>query len=92
MAPAFIPAQIRTFLTMFRASAVKVSTNVLRSSSCQTDFLVSPFQLSQKWKEEVISQSEEGKDVPVNRWLARTTLDILGEGTSQPLYRSFYHV
>lgn len=38
-------------------------------------------QLTQKWKDEVISLDPTGKPViNVTTWLSRTTLDIIGEG------------
>lgn len=38
-------------------------------------------QLTQKWKEEVISFDPTGQPViNVTTWLSRTTLDIIGEG------------
>ena len=36
--------------------------------------------MCQLWKEEVLAKSPEGKVVSVNQWLARTTLDVIGEG------------
>lgn len=36
--------------------------------------------MSQKWKDEVLSQAPQGKVIAVNKWLARTTLDVIGEG------------
>ncbi|KAF7790145.1 hypothetical protein EIP86_001097 [Pleurotus ostreatoroseus] len=35
--------------------------------------------MSQKWKEEALSGAQGGRDLVVNRWLARATLDIIGE-------------
>ncbi|KIP03775.1 hypothetical protein PHLGIDRAFT_129943 [Phlebiopsis gigantea 11061_1 CR5-6] len=35
--------------------------------------------MSQKWKDEVLSQTPQGKTIAVNKWLARTTLDVIGE-------------
>jgi hypothetical protein len=40
-----------------------------------------PLQLTQKWKDEVISLDPTGQPViNVTKWLSRTTLDIIGEG------------
>lgn len=40
-----------------------------------------PLQLTQKWKDEVISLDYTGQSViNVTPWLSRMTLDIIGEG------------
>lgn len=37
--------------------------------------------MCQQWKDDVLSQAPNGKTIAVNRWLARTTLDVIGEGS-----------
>lgn len=47
--------------------------------------------MCQKWKDEVLSQAPGGATVAVNKWLARTTLDVIGEGDgvhNRPGFRS----
>ncbi|OCH89199.1 PAH-inducible cytochrome P450 monooxygenase PC-PAH 1 [Obba rivulosa] len=59
MNPAFTAAQLRTFVPLFRRSAVK---------------------LSGKWKDQLRSAtSESERTVNVISWLARTTMDVIGE-------------
>ena len=41
--------------------------------------------MTQKWKEDVLAKVPEGKTIIVNYWLARITLDVIGEGTSHPI-------
>lgn len=46
-------------------------------------------QLTQKWKEEVISLDPTGQPViNVTTWLSRTTLDIIGEGKCSAFMKS----
>ncbi|OCH85106.1 PAH-inducible cytochrome P450 monooxygenase PC-PAH 1 [Obba rivulosa] len=59
MNPAFTAAQLRSFIPVFRRSAVK---------------------LSEKWKDALKSKlSDSERVVNVLSWLARTTLDVIGE-------------
>ncbi|KAI0308933.1 cytochrome P450, partial [Amylostereum chailletii] len=45
-------------------------------------FLRAANKVSQKWKDEVIPNDESGEPVfNVHKWLSRTTLDVIGEGT-----------
>lgn len=38
--------------------------------------------MSQRWKEDVLVQSPDGAVITVSGWLARATMDIIGEGKS----------
>ena len=38
--------------------------------------------MRQLWKDEVLAESANGSVIAVNQWLARLTLDIIGEGDS----------
>ncbi|EMD35307.1 hypothetical protein CERSUDRAFT_116112 [Gelatoporia subvermispora B] len=59
MNPAFTAAQLRTFMPLFRRSAIK---------------------LSEKWKEQLrVASAEADRTVNIISWLARTTLDVIGE-------------
>lgn len=79
MNPAFTAAQLKSFLPLFRASAEKV---------CRVCVLVSPLlmpfdrQLGLKWKDMLQSEGVSGKRINVTAWLARCTLDVIGEGTT----------
>ena len=49
-------------------------------------------QLTQKWKDEVISLDPTGQPViNVTTWLSRTTLDIIGEGKCPASVQQFLH-
>ncbi len=41
--------------------------------------------MCQQWNEEYFSKSPAGQTIAVNTWLARVTLDVIGEG-SKPLF------
>ena len=34
------------------------------------------------WKEQILDENAEGAVIPVNKWLARLTLDVIGESMS----------
>ena len=75
MNPAFSAPQLRTFLTLFQDIGVKVcAAPAPRSYYYKMDVE----QLCDKWKSGVLDSPD--KTVYVNKWLARTTLDIIGEG------------
>lgn len=38
--------------------------------------------MSQMWKDEVLGKTPDGAVIAVNKWLARTTMDVIGEGAS----------
>ena len=40
-------------------------------------------QMCQQWKDEVAADAPKGSTVLVNKWLARLTLDVIGEGASR---------
>ncbi|KAI0088171.1 PAH-inducible cytochrome P450 monooxygenase PC-PAH 1 [Irpex rosettiformis] len=63
MNPAFSAPQLRSFLPLFRRSAIK---------------------LCQLLKEEILQESvSDGQLVAMNKWLSRTTLDVIGESAFQ---------
>ena len=75
MNPAFSAPQLRSFLTLFQDIGLKVGIvpwTIMRPAHMPSS------QMCEKWKNEVLDSS--GKTVYVNRWLARTTLDIIGAG------------
>lgn len=78
MNPAFTAAQLKSFLPLFRASAEKV-----RCSGALASLFLTPFdrQLGLKWKDMLQSEGVSGKRINVTAWLARCTLDVIGEGT-----------
>lgn len=39
--------------------------------------------MCQMWKDDVLSSTPEGQVLKVNHWLARTTLDVIGEGVQR---------
>ena len=47
--------------------------------------------MSQLWKDEVIAGSPNGAVIAVNQWLARLTLDVIGEGEIYPDPRTLYY-
>ena len=36
--------------------------------------------MCEQWKDEVLADAPKGSTVMVNKWLARLTLDVIGEG------------
>ncbi|KAJ3559576.1 hypothetical protein NM688_g255 [Phlebia brevispora] len=54
----------------FSPSHIRTFTTMFRNSAAK---------LAQKWKDDVLAHSDEGQDLAINRWLARITLDIVGE-------------
>lgn len=91
MNPAFSAGQLRSFLPLFRRSAKKVS--LLSQAMCD-DIPVglvdlTYLQLCRLLERDITTTDSEasdkqdnadGKVVKVNTWLARTTLDVIGEG------------
>jgi hypothetical protein len=79
MTPAFFAPQLKTFLPMFLNVALKVGHPFDLDIHLLKKLSGSP-QLTQKWKDEVISLDPTGQPViNVTQWLSRTTLDIIGE-------------
>ena len=81
MNPAFTASQLRSYLPLFRKSSAKVRVILCEFVPYPDD--ASVIQMCQQWKEDVIGSAGSGTVIRVNQWLARTTLDVLGEGTVQ---------
>ena len=77
MNPAFSAAQLRSFLPKFRNSTAKVGEMI--EQFCHYAHLPFHHQLCRLWREQVFEDNPEGVVIAVNKWLARTTLDVLGE-------------
>lgn len=75
MVPAFSAPQIRGLLPVFQNSASKVSLSYLDVHFGDSGHF---YQLSQIWKEEVVSSGQSVFNVM--EWLSRMTLDNIGEG------------
>lgn len=75
MHPAFGAPQLRAFLPLFQRIAGKVRRVMLLKVAWPNVH----WQLSEKWKAELVGTSE--LDVAVNKLLSRATLDIIGEGS-----------
>lgn len=81
MTPAFHAPQLRTFLPLFLSVALKVGHPTWTYCTRIKEVICGSPQLTQKWKDEVISLDPTGQPViNVTTWLSRTTLDIIGEG------------
>ena len=61
---------------------------VLRSSHWQSSEADVSWQLSEKWKGELVATG--GLDVMMNKWLSRATLDVVGEGAFLSLTYPYY--
>lgn len=76
MNPAFSAAHLRTFLPLFQRIGMKASDD-LNHSFCHAH---PSTQLVEQWKTNLTGT--EQANMLVNKWLSRTTLDIIGEGAS----------
>ncbi len=77
MNPAFSAPQLRSFLNLFQDIGLKVR-RPSHVSGCEWALTISPPQMCEKLKPEV--EGDPDKTVFINKWLARTTLDIIGQG------------
>ena len=76
MNPAFSTPQLRTFLPLFRRSAIKVS----HTASLTETVLSIRFQMCGFLKDEARGSKSNEQLIYINKLLSRTTLDVIGEG------------
>ena len=80
MNPAFSAQQLKLFVPLFQRVASEVSLPLSGNRFYGDDN--APSQLVAKWKAEI--KEESGAVMSVDKWLARTTLDIIGKGERTP--------
>ena len=78
MNPAFTAAQLRSFMPLFSRYSAKVRSEVSPLYAVRLSDRMQ--QMCQLWKDEVLAGSVNGSVVAVNQWLARLTLDVIGDG------------